>query len=330
VSSQTTGGVPAYSVYCERADLPAGEASTATFTVVVSGDVTCGAVENAVGAKASNEPAANTANNTASVSVGVGCPPSIALTKHAPSFALVGDRITFTLRATNSGRIALDDVRVADPGCGSAPSIVANGNGDETLDPHEVWVYRCRATITSATPHLFSTTATVTGHSPDGTARGFARASVRVAHPRVAISVTASPVSGSPGDVITYTYVVRNRGDVALSDLIVSDDRLGKIGVIAQLSPGHAATLRATRELSATDVWVVNTATVVGIEPSGRSVTAAANAAISLVAATSDGTTGTGSGGTAFTGSPARTPAALGLFLGLLGLALVVGSRRRA
>jgi hypothetical protein len=285
-------------------------------------------VENGVHAEASNEASANAQNNTASVSVDVGCPPSIALTKDAPSVALAGDRITFTLRATNTGRVALDDVRLTDPGCGSPPGIVASGNGDETLDPDEAWVYRCRATITSATPHLFTTTATVTGHSPNGTARASARATVRVAHPRVAISVGASPVSGSPGDVITYTYVVRNRGDVALTDLTVTDDRLGTIGVIAQLSPGHSATLRATRELAATDVWVVNTATVVGAEPSGRSVSASANAAISLVAATG-GTTDKGSGGTAFTGSPTTTPAILGVFLGLLGIALVVGSRRR-
>jgi uncharacterized repeat protein (TIGR01451 family) len=329
-SSQTPPAPPAYSVYCERAELPVGNTSSATFSVVVTHDIRCGSVTNVVRAKATDEPKANRADNTASDTVSVACTPSMSLAKTGPAFARVGDRVRFTLRAANTGRVAFDHVTVSDPGCDAAPALVADGNGDAVLAPHEVWVFRCTASITPATPRLFTTTARATGRSTSGIARASSRATVRVVHPRVTLAVSAAPASGAPGDLITYRYVVRNDGDALLTNIIVTDDRLGEIGTIAQLSPGHSVTLRATRVLSASGVWVVNTATVVAREPSGRSVTASANASVTTVAAAGDGSRGAGSDGTAFTGVDAKMPAILGTFLALLGVILLLAARRRA
>jgi uncharacterized repeat protein (TIGR01451 family) len=328
-SSQVPSAPPAYAVYCHRAQLPAGDTGVATFTVVVTGDVACGSVPNEVRAKASDEPRANRADNVSSTTVDVACTPAISLTKTVPPYARVGDRVTFTLRASNTGGVAFDALTVTDPGCDTSLAQVADGNGDALMDLHEVWVYRCETSITRTTPSLFTTTAKVAGYSPTGGAEASARATVRVVHPRVTITVTATPVSGAPGDVVTYRYVVRNAGDAVLSDLVVTDDRLGAIGTIALLSPGHRMTLRATRVLSASSVWVVNTATVLAEEPSGRSVTASADASVTLVAATGDGGPGNGSGGTAFTGPDASLPAISGLVLALLGLSLLLAARRR-
>ena len=329
-SSQTPPAPPAYSVYCERAELPPGESSAATFSVVVTTDVACGSVSNEVRAKATDEPTANRGNNTASTSVEVACAASISLTNTGPEYARVGDRATFTLRATNTGGVSFDGVTVKDPSCDAPPAIVASGNGDAAMDPHEVWVYRCDAAITQATPHQFVTTATASGHSANETVTATARATVRVVHPRVTIAVTPTPASGAPGDVITYRYIVSNEGDVVLSKVVVTDDRLGTIGTIAQLSPGQSATLRATRVLTANNVWVVNTAAVVADEPTGRSVKASANAAITIVAATGNGTSDAPTGGTAFTGPAVRQPVLLASLLALLGAALLFAARRRA
>jgi len=153
-------------------------------------------------------------------------------------------------------------------------------------------------------------------------------ASVRVLDPGIAISIKPSPVSGTPGDTITYTYVVSNTGDASLSDIAVDDDRLGHIGDIAQLQPGHHATLHATRTLSATDVWVINTATARGTDAGGRSVAASDEASVTIVAVGS-GDQG-GHGGTAFTGLDATPAAALAIALGLVGAWLLAAARRRA
>ena len=126
---------------------------------------------------------------------------------------------------------------------------------------------------------------------------------MRVLDPGIAISVEPTPVSGTPGDTITYTYVVSNTGDAALSDISVDDDRLGHIGDIPQLQPGHDATLHATRTLSATQVWVINTATARGTDASGASVSASDEASVTIVAAANGGQAATEA-----RHSPASTP----------------------
>jgi len=326
--SQTPGAPPHFSYLCEVSSLAAGASATVTFTVRVTGDVRCGSVTNRVRAEASNQPAASSGNDEASVTVEVACPPALTLAKSGPSYARVGQRVAFTFHARNTGRVAIEAVSVTDPGCDAAPE--RSAPGDTTLDPHETWVFRCTATIRRSTPSPFATTATAVGHAASGTARATARTALRVIHPRLTIVVTPAPGSGAPGDTVVYRYVVRNVGDATLTDVTVTDDRLGEIGTIAQLAPGHAATLRATRILSAADVWVTNVAAVRASDPTGASVEASGRASISIVAA-SGGTTGVGTGdGTAFTGADVTEPVAALIALGLVGLLLVRLTRRSA
>jgi hypothetical protein len=124
--------------------------------------------------------------------------------------------------------------------------------------------------------------------------------------------------------------VVRNVGDVALTHVTVVDDRLGSIGAVARLAPGHAMTLRATRILSADDVWVTNVASVRATDPTGASVDASDEASVSLVAASGGSAGGAGSDGTAFTGTAVTRPFAALVALALAGLVLVRVTRRSA
>jgi hypothetical protein len=258
----------------------------------------------------------------------VACPPTITLSKAGPAYAHVGQRVTFVYRARNAGPVPIDDVSVADPGCDTAPERVGQGGG--ALDPRETWVFRCTATIRGSTPSPFATTATAVGRAATGTARASARATLRVVHPRLTIVVTPTPVSGTPGDSIVYRYVVRNVGDVALTHVTVADDRLGSIGAVATLAAGHAMTLRATRTLSADDVWVTNVASVRATDPTGASVDASDEASVSLVAASGGSAAGAGSDGTAFTGTAVTRPLAALVALALAGLVLVGVTRRSA
>jgi uncharacterized repeat protein (TIGR01451 family) len=328
--SQAPGAPPHFSYHCEVRSLAAGASAAVTFSVRVTGDVRCGSVANRVRAEASNEPAANSGNDEATTTVEVACPPTLTLSKAGPSYAHVGQRVTFTYRARNTGRVAIDAVSVTDPGCDAPPK--RSDSGGATLDPRDTWVFRCTATIRPSTPSPFATTATAVGQAATGTARASARAALRVIHPRLTIVVAPAPESGAPGDTVVYRYVVRNVGDATLTDVTVTDDRLGDIGTVARLAPGHAATLRATRILSATDVWVTNVASVRASDPTGASVEASGQASITIVGASSgptgDGTGDGGTDGTAFTGADVTWPLAALVALGIAGLVLVRLTRR--
>jgi len=83
----------------------------------------------------------------------------------------------------------------------------------------------------------------------------------------------------SVGDVVTYTYTVRNVGNVMLTNVTVTDDSLTVVGgPILSLAPGASdsttftATLMVTRELLHAGTHT-NTATGTGTSPAGTIVT---------------------------------------------------------
>jgi hypothetical protein len=244
----------------------------------------------------------------------------------------VGDTIGLSMAVTNRGSIDLHDVRVRNAACSGAVTLVADGDGDATLAPVETWRYRCAHRVTPAAGQHVSGTAIVTASSADGPARASDRASVRVLRPGLTLRVTPDPVSGSPGETITYRFVLRNTGDATHTDLSVDDDQLGHIGDVAKLVPGHAARFSVQRVLSARHVWVVDRATASAADPGGQHVRATARAAVTLVAPTATGPAPrSGGGGTAFTGAPIALPLTATVVLAAVGAsALLIARRRRA
>jgi hypothetical protein len=126
--------------------------------------------------------------------------------------------------------------------------------------------------------------------------------------------------------------VVRNVGNATLTNVTVTDDRLGPVGSASQLAPGHSVSFTMHRTLTAAHVWVTNTATVTGDDPSGHAVTSNGHAAVTIVApaAHNGGSSATGDG-TAFTGGDATVPGFVALALAVVGVAsLLLASRRRS
>jgi uncharacterized repeat protein (TIGR01451 family) len=326
-SSTGTGQPPHWSVTCTRASLAAGASAAATFGVKLTGDVRCGALTNAASVAASNEPSAAQGNDEASVTDTVTCPPSVQITKTAPRFAHVGSAVPLTMHVTNTGKIDLHHVTVTDPACNASP----HTDGGGTLSPGEHATYRCSHTVRAGAPDWLATTATVRAASVGGFARARARAATRILKPKVTISIAPNPLSGGPGDTITYRYVVRNTGNATLTDVTVTDDHLGSVGSVPQLAPGHSVSFSTPRTLTATHVWVTNTATVAGKDASGHRARASAHAAVTIVAgAARTGGTAGNRDGTAFTGGDATVPGVAALLLALVGgTSLFVAARRR-
>jgi uncharacterized repeat protein (TIGR01451 family) len=331
-SSVGTGHREAWSVTCLRSSLDAGASVAVTFAVELTDDVHCGALTNTASVEAADEPEGAQDDDAASVSDTVTCPPSIEITKTAPAFAHVGSTVRLTMRVTNSGPIPLRGVVVADAGCDKAPTPRGHGNGDDTLSHGETWIYGCTHVVRTDATDWLATTATVRAASSAGPAHASARAATRVLRPKLSISVTPDPMSGTPGDTVTYHYVARNTGNTTLTDVAVVDDHLGTVGTIVKLVPGHSATLSADRVLAARDPWVTNTATATGDDPSGHPVTASDSAAVTIVAATATGGATSGGGGrdgTAFTGSDATLPGVVAVALAITGFAALAFAQRR-
>jgi uncharacterized repeat protein (TIGR01451 family) len=190
--------------------------------------------------------------------------PAITLTKTAnPSEVITGGTTTFTLVVTNTGDVDLTDVTVTDPnapGCAKVIGNLAKGASE---------------TITCDVSGIETTlvnTATVTGKAGRAEVRASDDAEVKVLVGAVDIEKavngddadTAPGVSVPAGDGVTFSFVVTNSGPTALTDLAVSDDKLGPITCPkTTLAVGEAMTCTPVTGTAVAGT-VTNTATVTG------------------------------------------------------------------
>ena len=120
----------------------------------------------------------------------------------------------------------------------------------------------------------------------------------------VEMTKVASPASAKVGETVTYTYTIRNSGKVTISDLVLTDDKLGSVTLDQKsVAPGGTVTGSATYTIEVKDVPgpIINIALLDGKDPVGGSVSAKATATVTItrdaitptvtcVAANSDGT----------------------------------------
>jgi parallel beta-helix repeat protein len=122
----------------------------------------------------------------------------------------------------------------------------------------------------------------------DGNRDGVAEVDLGVDEFASAIEVIkeASATTAKVGDAITYTYTVKNTGDVLLTGVSADDDPLGPISlVITKLEPGQITTGTATHTVVAGDLVrrsLVNVVTVTGKSRFGDVVTDTDNATVKL------------------------------------------------
>ncbi len=143
----------------------------------------------------------------------------------------VGDPVVWTYVVTNAGTAALANVTVTDDQ-GVVPVFVdGDTNGDDLLDPGETWTYEATGTAVAG---QYANLGRVTGVDPLGQVveatdpshyLGFG-AGIHVEKATNAEDADLAPGLQVPvGGGVTWTYVVTNTGDVALSDIALIDDQ---------------------------------------------------------------------------------------------------------
>jgi uncharacterized membrane protein len=190
--------------------------------------------------------------------------PSILVEKSGPATSHVGDTVTYTFKVTNTGDVDLTNLAVNDDKIGAIGTIPSLAKGANTTLTKDFVV-----------PNVAAVDNTVT-------ACGFDPLSLKVCdddhhhlvtiHPGISVD-KSGPAQAHEGDKVTYTFKVTNTGDVALTNVAVTDDILGPIGTIGDLAVNESKTL--TKDFTVptpSTSAIVNTATACGDDPLQKEV----------------------------------------------------------
>lgn len=259
----------------------------------------------------------------ASDSVNVTCPDlGIGIAKDGPQYAHVGDTVNYTMTVTNGTDEPLSNVVVTDPKCNTPPAYQSGDtNNDQILQSDEAWIYMCSHVVLSTDADPLLNTAHVDGQDKLGRhTTDDASHSVDILHPSISIVKTANPISGGPGDPVTYTYVIKNTSsDTTLYSVVVTDDKLGLIGTIPVLNPGQSVTLHKSTTLPTVAGALTNVGTATGADVLGKKVSAHDNATVTIVLAVR----------LPRTGSDTRLPLESGFALLGIGFVFLAVARKR-
>ncbi len=186
---------------------------------------------------------------------------------YVPQNLHVGDVITYQITVINNGNVSLDNITITDNNAsivsGSPIAILDPGSSANILANHIVTQADIDAAqiVNSATAITDFNGTQVTDLSDDtdpASATGNDDPTITFIVQNPVIEVTKddgmdySEQHLSVGDVITYTIVVHNTGNVTLNNIVVSDINAAIQGssIITTLSPGDVATLTATHTLT--------------------------------------------------------------------------------
>ncbi len=280
------------SVSCPSASLDAGADMTCTGSHMVT------QAEMDAGGSLSNKVTVTSANAptvTETLDIPITQNPHMMLSKISSlsSYSKVGDVINYTLAATNDGNVTLSNVSITDSKIGTLSCAPAQ---PATLAPSEKMT--CTGSYTVKQSDLdagkVDNTANASGANPGGGTTGGGPASVSVPavqNPHLSLAKSAAPTSYSKvGDIISYTLVAKNDGNVTLSNVSISDPKLGPLSC----SPAQPATLFPNSTLTCTGSYTVNqadldagsvsnTSTASGVGPQGQPATATGSAAVPAV-----------------------------------------------
>ena len=220
-----------------------------------------------------------------------------------------GDVITYTITAENTGNVTLDNVSIADsltPTSGSSssltPTIDATATGtaddDSELDVGETWTWTVSytlvqsdidagglsnlATVTADDPSdtSVSVESSTSGNTTSGTGNGTGTSTTLAQLEGIALVKTATlrdddgKLGVTVGDTILYTFVVKNTGNVTLTNISIDDPLIDVTGTIQSIAPGTSdnSTFSAIYIVTQSDInlgSVINQAVVRAEGPDG-------------------------------------------------------------
>ncbi|MCH7407756.1 DUF7507 domain-containing protein, partial [Belliella aquatica] len=181
------------------------------------------------------------------------------------SYDAVGDVINYTIVVTNTGNVTLTNVAVADPLTGLEETIVTLEPGVSNAVTYTETYSIVQGDLNSGSV-VNTATADYTYEGEDFNEEATETVTADQS-PSLTITKVATEQSyDAVGDVINYTIVVTNTGNVTLTNVAVADPLTGLEETIVTLEPGvsNAVTYTETYSIVQGDLnsgSVVNTAT---------------------------------------------------------------------
>ncbi|MDN3205980.1 DUF7507 domain-containing protein, partial [Algoriphagus sediminis] len=224
-------------------DLQPGQTATVTTNYAVTqADVNNGQVVNTATATGTDSNQ-STQTATASATVTAAQNSGISLTKTAnpTTYDQAGDVITYTLIVENIGNVTLTNTTITDP-------LTSQNDNVGDLQPGQTATITTNYAVTQADVNngQVVNTAIATGTDPNqSTQSAIASATVTaVQNSGISLTKTANPTTyDQAGDVITYTLIVENTGNVTLTNTTITDPLTGQNDNVGDLQPGQTATV---------------------------------------------------------------------------------------
>jgi len=266
----------------DTASLAPGGTATGTATHTVVETDLPGPLTNVATARATdsqNKPV--TATATATVTLTYTATMEVAKIPSAAS-ARVGESITYTYTVRNTGTVSIKGLKLNDD---KLKGITVD---KDTLVPGDTATGTATYTVLETDlPGPLTNIVTVTATDSTGKAMtGEARASVELTYSAsMEIVKTPSATTAKIGDTVTYSYTVRNTGEVTLNSLALTDDKLGAIRINANtLAVGQTATGTSTHIVVEGDLPgpLTNIVTGTATDVQGQPITATATATVTL------------------------------------------------
>jgi uncharacterized repeat protein (TIGR01451 family) len=219
-------------------------------------------------------------SNSASITCPITTAPAIAVTLVCPVLPSTnGGLITYTGTVLNSGNVTLNNIVVTDSQASPStvltiPSLLAGASAGFS------------ASFTAPT-NACSVTSIVSVRGSDNCSQmvvsNSASATCALAtNPRLIVTQNCPPGAVGPGGLLTYSGTVSNAGSIALTNIVVVNDRSGATPIFTALIllPGRSTNFTGSYTVPAgADCSITSTVTVRGSDNcSGRAVTNAASA----------------------------------------------------
>ncbi len=180
---------------------------------------------------------------------------TLAISVSPTTYSTVGQTITYTYSLSNTGSGDLSapftvSDNVATPNCSGAPATLASGGS-----------FNCTGTyqITQADLDTGTVTNTATASANGSPSNTVSKTITANAAPALTLSKSASPTAASTvGTIITYTYTLRNTGNVTLtSPYAVADNKIASVncsGAVSPLAPTASTTCTASYSITNNDI----------------------------------------------------------------------------